>query len=339
MTTAVSPQRQRPGAPLGAATIRRASTAPSCLIGGSTEMATRRTGSVIPPAPTTHNASCAKSAAADNAPSDVEQRYLLSLPSPRSRAAMATCISRLVGLTGGGWSTFDRLAVLRAVRGLDGLSPSTQRLHVACLRGLLRTADADPRVVEACRSPRGDAEPVGRALSRAEERALVAAGLTQRDRALVLVLLGSGVRVSEFVALEAGDFDGELLVVRSGKGRKPRAVALPADTAAALSSYLGARTHGPLFCTRALGRLSPRGVQGLLQTLSKRAGIGHVSPHDLRRSCVTNAAAAGASINAVRVHVGHALLTTTQRYLRADPIAESRKVAAALSTSASMPGQ
>jgi integrase len=299
----------------------------------------RNTRTALAPHPT-HNAHCAKSTAlADEGSGDVEQRYLLSLPSPRSRAAMATCIARLVVLTGGAWSALDRLAVLRAVRGLDGLSPSTQRLHVACLRGLLRTADADPRIVEAARSPRGDAEPAGRALSPGEERLLVAAGRTQRSRALVLVLLGSGVRVSEFVALDAHDFDGEVLAVRSGKGRKPRVVALPADTAAALNHYLGGRTHGPLFCTGSLGRLSPRGVQGLLRTLSTRAGIGHVSPHDLRRSCVTNAAAAGASINAVRLHVGHALLTTTQRYLRADPLTESRRVATALSRSGPTPHQ
>jgi integrase len=203
----------------------------------------------------------------------------------------------------------------------------------------LRTADADPRVVDAARSPRGDAEPAGRALNADEQDALIAACLAPRDRALVLVLLGSGVRVSELVALDVGDFVGDALTVRSGKGRRPRVVALPASAAAALTAYAKARVHGPLFCTRDHGRLSPRGVQGLLETLSKRAAIERVSPHDLRRSCVTSAAAAGASLNALRLHVGHALLTTTQRYLRADPLAESRRVAAALSAPASPPGR
>jgi integrase len=296
-----------------------------------TTRSARSRGFVAPTSPNASSAKCEIESTPHNASTDVEQRYLLSLPSPRSRATMATCMARLVDLTGGCWGALDRLAVLRAVRGLDGLALSTQRLHVACLRGLLRTADADPRVIDAARSPRGDAEPAGRALDADEQDALLAACLTPRDRALVLVLLGSGVRVSELVALDVADFVAELLVVRSGKGRKPRGVVLPAHAAAALSVYLGARADGPLFCTREHGRLSPRGVQGLLETLSKRAAIERVSPHDLRRPCVTSAAAAGASLNAVRLHVGHALLTTTQRYLRADPLAESRKVAVALS--------
>jgi integrase len=288
----------------------------------------RRTGK---PLGTAHNANCAKSIpVSPDTFSEVEQRYLLSLPSPRSRAAMAHCLVRLAQLTGGAWQDLDQLAVLRAVRGLDGLSLATQRLHISCLRGLLRAADADPRVVLSARTPRGESEPAGRALSAAEQDAIVAACRTPRDRALVLVMLASGVRVSELVALNVDDLADDVLLVRCGKGRKQRVVALPADAIVALSAYLGARHKGPLLCTGELERLSPRGVQSLLETLSRRANIDHVSPHDLRRTCVTNAAAAGASLNAVRVHVGHAQLSTTQRYLRADPLAESRKVAIVL---------
>lgn len=280
---------------------------------------------------TTHNADCTKSSAVSlDTYGDIEQRYLLSLPSPRSRAAMIPCITRLAQLTGGAWHALDQLAVLRAVRGLDGLSLATQRLHISCLRGLLRTANADPRVALSARSPRGHSEPAGRALNAAEQNALVAACRTQRDRALVLVMLASGVRVSELVALDVGDFADDVLLVRSGKGRKQRVVALPEYAATALGAYVGARAHGALLCTGKLERLSSRGVQGLLETLARRAEIDHISPHDLRRTCVTNAAAAGASLNAVRVHVGHAQLSTTQRYLRADPLAESRKVAVVL---------
>jgi integrase len=279
----------------------------------------------------THNANCAKPfPVSPDTFNEIEQRYLLSLPSPRSRAAMASCITRLAQLTGGAWHSLDQLAVLRAVRGLDGLSLATQRLHISCLRGLLRAAEADPRVVLAARAPRGESDPAGRALSAAEQDALVAACRTLRDRALVLVTLASGVRVSELVALDVADLADNALLVRSGKGRKQRVVALPDDAVAALTTYVGGREHGPLLCTGEIERLSPRGVQSLLETLSRRANIDHVSPHDLRRTCVTNASAAGASLNAVRLHVGHAQLSTTQRYLRADPLAESRKVAKVL---------
>lgn len=107
-------------------------------------------------------------------------------------------------------------------------------------------------------------------------------------------------------------------------------VAIGEHVQQALRTHVSERESGPLLVTRDGGRLSPRGVQQLLVTMAKRAGIDHLSPHDLRRSCATSAVAAGAQLDDVRVHLGHALFTTTQRYLRADPLAQSRSVVAAL---------
>jgi integrase len=263
----------------------------------------------------------------EHAPEHVERRYLLSLRSPRSRQRMRECIARLVTLTGGDWAALDRLSVLRAVRGLDGLGIGSQRLHVAALRGLMRAADVDPRVVAVARAPRGDVEPAGRALDTDEQAALVGACRSERDRAMVLTLLATGLRVSELVALDVADMLPGALTVRSGKGRKPRTVAIGPHVQAALLAHVGNRDGGPLFVTRVGERMAVRGVQLVLQTLAKRAGVGHVSPHDLRRSCATTAVAHGAQLDDVRVHLGHSSLVTTQRYLRADPVLQSRSVA------------
>lgn len=262
-------------------------------------------------------------------PAEVERRYLLSLPSPRSRERMRRCIARLVEVSGGDWAALDRLDVLRTVRALDLLAVGTQRLHVACLRGLLRAADADPRIIQAARARKGTPEPAGRVLSREEQGRLLNAAHSDRDRALVLALLATGLRVSEVVALDVANLRGDILTVRVGKGRKGRVVALGPRAASALRAHVGGRLEGPLLVTRDGGRMSQRGVQLVLHTIAGRAGIGHVSPHDLRRSCATTAAAAGAPLDAVRAHLGHASLAT-QRYLRADPAELSRAVADAL---------
>jgi integrase/recombinase XerD len=264
-------------------------------------------------------------------PCDVERDYLLSLAAPQSRARMRRCIAKLIELTGGDWAALDKRAVLRAVRALDGLAVATQRLHVACLRGLLRVADVDPRIIAAAKPRRGQSPVAGRALTSEEQTRLLEACRSDRDRALVAVL-ACGLRVGEAVALDVADFDADhaTLLVRHSKGQ-PRVVVcsrMAVDALFRLTTGLGS---GALLRTRAGERLAVRGAQGVLAAVARRAGVGHVSPHDLRRSCVTQAISNGARLDDVRVHVGHAQLTTTQRYLRADPREQSRAVARALS--------
>jgi integrase/recombinase XerD len=259
----------------------------------------------------------------------LKRDYLASFPSPRSRATMRRCIARLVLLTGGDWEAFDRWAILRTIRGLDGLGAGTQRLHVACLRGLLRAAGCTPHVLDAARAPRTTTEPAGRALDREQVERVLAAVRTERDRALVLVLLDGGLRISEAVGLDVVDLVGDVLSVRHGKGRKPRRVVLTARASLAVRACVGTRVDGPLLLTRTGERMAVRGAQRVLDTISRRALVPFTA-HDLRRTCVTIAVGAGAALVDVAQHVGHASIDTTCTYLRADPVEQSRSVAAAL---------
>ncbi|HVZ33983.1 MAG TPA: site-specific integrase, partial [Polyangiaceae bacterium] len=180
----------------------------------------------------------------------------------------------------------------------------------------------------AARPPRGDSAPAGRALTRDEQHALLAAR-TPRDLAMVAVLL-CGLRVGELVRLDVADFDHDTrtLLVR-GKGRKQRRVALTSTAIAALDAYVAGGRAGPMFTSRTGESMTVRLVQSSLETIARRAGV-RCTCHDLRRTAITHALAAGVPIADVATHVGHASIETTRRYDRPDPLAQSRRVAAAL---------
>ena len=139
--------------------------------------------------------------------------------------------------------------------------------------------------------------------------------LEVRDAAIIELLYGSGVRVSELTGANVGDFrDGELKVL--GKGGKERIVPTGRLAAEVLGAYLEARgtvtRDEPLFLNCRGGRLTPRSVQRML-----RARIDlemKVSPHVFRHSCATHMLDKGADVRDIQVLLGHASLTTTQIY-------------------------
>lgn len=136
-----------------------------------------------------------------------------------------------------------------------------------------------------------------------------------RDAAIIELLYGSGVRVSELTGANVGDFrDGELKVL--GKGGKERIVPTGGLAAEALGAYLEARGtvtgDEPLFLNCRGGRLTPRSVQRMLHV---RINLEmKVSPHVFRHSCATHMLDKGADIRAIQALLGHASLTTTQIY-------------------------
>ena len=144
--------------------------------------------------------------------------------------------------------------------------------------------------------------------------------LDLRDRAIVELFYSSGLRVSELTGLEVGALDmREKLVRVLGKGRKERIVPIGRKSHEALLAYLEARNlpdaEEPLFLNARGGRLTPRSVQRNLKTRLIKAGlIKDISPHALRHSFATHLLDGGADLRSIQELLGHASLSTTQKY-------------------------
>ncbi len=147
-----------------------------------------------------------------------------------------------------------------------------------------------------------------------------------RDRAVLEVLYGSALRVSELCGLDQVDVridgqGGELRVL--GKGSKERVVPLGSKAAAALRAWLEVRPElaargsagDALFLAPRGGRLGVRGVQRLVQARgASGAGRADLHPHALRHTCATHMLDGGADLRVIQEMLGHASLSTTQRY-------------------------
>ncbi len=150
--------------------------------------------------------------------------------------------------------------------------------------------------------------------------------LQVRDRALLETLYGTGVRVGELASMDLGDCDFKEASARVlGKGGKERVVPLGRSALEALEEYLPERRGllakakerdaGALWLSRRGTRLSVRQVQNIVRrhgTLG--AGRGDLHPHAIRHTCATHLLDAGADLRAIQELLGHASLSTTQRY-------------------------
>jgi integrase/recombinase XerD len=168
-----------------------------------------------------------------------------------------------------------------------------------------------------------------RVLSVEEVLALLAAAVPgdatgQRDLAIVELLYGSGLRVSELVGLREGDLDLEGGLVRCvGKGDKERSVPMGGAASRALERYLGdgrrrllgRRRTVQVFVNARGGPLTRQGVAFILAKILDRAGMsGRASAHTLRHSFATHLLAGGADLRSVQEMLGHANVATTQIY-------------------------
>jgi integrase/recombinase XerC len=146
-----------------------------------------------------------------------------------------------------------------------------------------------------------------------------------RDRAILELLYSSGIRVGELVGLNLNQLDLDLGIVKvMGKGRKERIVPVGSKAVEALKAYLEKRGvlsgEEPLFVNSRGGRLTARSVGRLIKKYTKRSGIFRkISPHTLRHSFATHLLDAGADIREIQEMLGHASLSTTQRYIHLSP--------------------
>jgi integrase/recombinase XerC len=144
--------------------------------------------------------------------------------------------------------------------------------------------------------------------------------LVCRDRAILEVLYSCGLRVGELTALNVDGIDLEQDLVRVlGKGGKERLVPLGQQARAALMRYLDARgetrDEDALFLNYRGGRLSARSIERNFKKLLLKAGlVKDVTPHSLRHSFATHLLDGGADLRAIQELLGHASLSTTQKY-------------------------
>jgi len=232
--------------------------------------------------------------------------------------------------------TYEMLRDHLAALSESGLAPATVSRAVSSIRGYFRflledgILEVDPS--ERLETPRGG-RPLPDVLSVAEVESLLEAVTPERtfafrDRAILEVLYGCGLRVSELCALSTRDTDLEAGLVRVfGKGSKERFVPLGADARYAIRRYLResrprldrGSSEGRVFLNRAGGSLSRMGVWKILRHYVERAGITkRVTPHTLRHSFATHLLEGGADLASVQEMLGHADISTTEIYTHVD---------------------
>lgn len=148
-----------------------------------------------------------------------------------------------------------------------------------------------------------------------------------RDEAVLTLLYGCGLRISEALSLKRSDAPLPDALRITGKGSKTRMVPVLPAVRQAVDSYLAEAPFvlepaGPLFRAKRGGPLSPRHVQATVQTLRGRLGLPpSATPHALRHSFATHLLGAGADLRSIQELLGHASLSTTQRYTQVDAAA------------------
>jgi integrase/recombinase XerC len=139
-----------------------------------------------------------------------------------------------------------------------------------------------------------------------------------RDLAILELLYGSGLRVSELVGLNLDDLDrAERWLRVRGKGRKERQVPFGGKAADALERYLEDRPsrETALFLNHRGGRLTDRGVRGIIKLYATLiAGDSSLHPHSFRHAFATHLLSDGADLRSIQELLGHARLSTTQKY-------------------------
>jgi integrase/recombinase XerC len=265
--------------------------------------------------------------------------------SPNTLRAYGDDLTRFLGFQQGhlgGAVTSASLAKLKAAdirafiaaRRSEGLGAGGVQRALAAIRSFYRflakegilenpapAAVRTPRVKRGLPRPLSEAD-AARVMEEAGEHDVEWMGA--RDAALVTLLYGAGLRISEALSLKRGDVPlGETLTIL-GKGRKERMVPVLPLLRDAIDIYAGKIPFGggpatPLFLSRRGLPMSPREAQGLMQRLRGRLGLAErATPHALRHSFATHLLAGGGDLRSVQELLGHASLSTTQTYTEID---------------------
>ena len=284
--------------------------------------------------------------------------YLAGLQSKQSRSTMRQALGEIAELVTGepcdplalNWAAlrFQHTAAIRS-RLAEQHSAATANKCLSALRGALRAArDLEQMSADDCeraasvKAIKGETLPRGRALAAGEIAALLDACSRDdslagaRDGALIAIMRAGGLRRAEVCTLDFGDYDqiNQTLKVM-GKRNKARELPLAQGTADALADWLNVRGSGPgpLFVpVTQIGelvtgqRLTPQAIYNALRKRAQEAGVKDLSPHDFRRTFVSDLLDAGADISTVQRLAGHANVTTTARYDRRGEAAKRKAV-------------
>lgn len=218
----------------------------------------------------------------------------------------------------------------------DGAGAATRARGVAGVRNLFRWLDRGGILhnpaIGALNSPKAK-RPLPRPLTAPDAAALLEEAATLpdapwiglRDRALFTLLYGCGLRISEALALNRNDLPAGSATVRVlGKGSKQRQVPVLPAVHAAVAAYLDAcpwrlPDDAPLFLGARGDRLNASVARKQMQTLRGQMGLpDSATPHALRHSFATHLLGSGADLRAIQDLLGHASLSTTQRYTDVD---------------------
>ena len=226
-----------------------------------------------------------------------------------------------------------------AERRKEGLAPPSLKLEVSALKSFYRflrkRAGVENDAIAAMRGPRTK-ERLPRPVAAADAAAMIEEAATAkasertepweqaRDAALLMLLYGAGLRISEALSLRRGDAPlAETLRIK-GKGAKIRAVPAIREAREAVDAYMALCPYGtdaddPLFFSKRGKPLSPALAQRTVRRLRARLGLpDSATPHALRHAFATHLLAAGGDLRSIQELLGHASLAATQRYTKVD---------------------
>ncbi|SDY74119.1 integrase/recombinase XerC [Jannaschia faecimaris] len=220
---------------------------------------------------------------------------------------------------------------------LRGTGPRSVARHLSAVKSFFRWLSEregfDPTAILSTRAPKFR-KPLPRPVSKGAARDLIETvgmqhetpWIAARDVAVVTVLYGCGLRISEGLSLTGADAPLKDMLRIRGKGGKERLVPVLPAARAAVDRYVAAcpfdlAAEGPLFRGMRGGALNPRLVAGVMERARMQLGLpSSATPHALRHSFATHLLEAGGDLRSIQELLGHASLSTTQAYTAVDQV-------------------
>lgn len=204
-------------------------------------------------------------------------------------------------------------------RGVSGRSCENLRANISAFFQWMTAEEIIPKNPCAAIKPIKYTDQVRKPFSDVEIDALRSACRSKKDRALIEVLLSTGIRVSEMASMEMGDIDSHSMAVhvRHGKGGKERVTYITNVGMKHLLAYWHERKEdgSSAFYNAKHMPLNAGGIRHILNTIAKRAGVDNVHPHRFRRTFATGLAARGMDVQDIQTLLGHSSINTTMEYV------------------------